>query len=512
MGQKCSSNKRNTSIPTRLFSSKLKARNSDSSDSTTCGRNDTLCVHPGMYIGNRNSDFNDHYIPSRILGSGAYGNVYLCTQIATGSERAVKVVDKTNITIESLEEKRLLKEVHYLKQLDHPNIARLHNFYEDSKAYYIVMDACYGGELFDEIISRQRFSECDSASLMKQILSGVCYLHKRNIVHRDLKPENILFETKERDSLIKIVDFGLSTHLTGYSLRERLGTAYYIAPEVLKKQYNEKCDIWSCGVILYILLCGYPPFGGSTDAAIIAKVESGKYRFPSREWSSISDEAIDLIRQMLTFDPQQRITAQEALQHPWISKANQPTIDVKCQSLALRNLRNFQKTQKLAESAILLMATRLTSAEETKELTRLFAELDINGDGHLEREELIQGYYKLMQAKHCVFMESSDIEKEVDEILAAVDFDNNGYIDYSEFVAGCMDKKKLLSEQHLRIAFETFDYDGSGSISKAELADIFGLADMTDDTYIALLGDIDANADGEVNFEEFVAMIKKICA
>nr|3DXN_A Chain A, Calmodulin-like domain protein kinase isoform 3 [Toxoplasma gondii] len=263
---------------------------------------------------------SDRYQRVKKLGSGAYGEVLLCKDKLTGAERAIKIIKKSSVTTTS-NSGALLDEVAVLKQLDHPNIMKLYEFFEDKRNYYLVMEVYRGGELFDEIILRQKFSEVDAAVIMKQVLSGTTYLHKHNIVHRDLKPENLLLESKSRDALIKIVDFGLSAHFeVGGKMKERLGTAYYIAPEVLRKKYDEKCDVWSCGVILYILLCGYPPFGGQTDQEILKRVEKGKFSFDPPDWTQVSDEAKQLVKLMLTYEPSKRISAEEALNHPWIVK------------------------------------------------------------------------------------------------------------------------------------------------------------------------------------------------
>ncbi|KFH09363.1 calcium-dependent protein kinase CDPK3 [Toxoplasma gondii MAS] len=241
-------------------------------------KRDSMPMTPGMYITQQKAHLSDRYQRVKKLGSGAYGEVLLCKDKLTGAERAIKIIKKSSVTTTS-NSGALLDEVAVLKQLDHPNIMKLYEFFEDKRNYYLVMEVYRGGELFDEIILRQKFSEVDAAVIMKQVLSGTTYLHKHNIVHRDLKPENLLLESKSRDALIKIVDFGLSAHFeVGGKMKERLGTAYYIAPEVLRKKYDEKCDVWSCGVILYILLCGYPPFGGQTDQEILKRVEKGKVR------------------------------------------------------------------------------------------------------------------------------------------------------------------------------------------------------------------------------------------
>lgn len=475
---------------------------------------DAMAMTPGMYIVQQRGHLSDRFQRVKKLGSGAYGEVLLCKDKQTGAERAIKIIKKSSVSAPS--SGALLDEVAVLKQLDHPNIMKLYEFFDDKRNYYLVMEVYRGGELFDEIISRQKFSEVDAAVIMKQVLSGVLYLHNHNIVHRDLKPENLLLESKAKDALIKIVDFGLSAHYeVGGKMRERLGTAYYIAPEVLRKKYDEKCDVWSCGVILYILLCGYPPFGGQTDQEILKRVERGKFSFEMPDWGHVSEEAKDLVRKMLTYDSSKRISAEECLAHPWIVKFSaQKDTDMSKHALtgALGNMKKFQSTQKLAQAAMLFMGSKLTTVEETKELTTIFRALDKNGDGQLDRKELIEGYRKLMEWKgESGEVDAATIESEVDQILATVDFDKNGYIEYSEFVTVCMDKQLLLSRERLLQAFQQFDSDGSGKITNDELAKLFGITAIDDKAWHEVLAETDKNNDGEVDFDEFVEMMQKIC-
>jgi calcium-dependent protein kinase len=224
-----------------------------------------LKMTPGMFVGGKEGRISDTYSLGKKLGDGAFGCVRVAKHKLTGIIRAVKTIDKTSVE-QSNDRDRLLSEVAVLKMLDHPNIMKLYEFYEDSKHYHLVMELYTGGELFDKVLELSHFSESLAADVMKQVLSGVTYCHKHQIVHRDLKPENLLLESKEKNAQIKIIDFGTSKVFAGEGgkkMNQKLGTPYYVAPEVLKRKYDEKCDVWSCGVILYILLVGYPPFAGT---------------------------------------------------------------------------------------------------------------------------------------------------------------------------------------------------------------------------------------------------------
>jgi calcium-dependent protein kinase len=209
---------------------------------------------------------------------GSYGEVKLAIHKKSKMKRAIKIIKKKSLPLD--ERTAMLNEVTLVKSIDHPNVLKIFDLYEDKHFFYIVSEYCAGGELYDRIKKVTNFSEKDAANYMRQILSAVTYLHDKGIVHRDLKAENILFETKEANSELKIIDFGISKRVEeGKMLSDRIGTPFYIAPEVLMKNYNEKCDVWSCGVILYILLCGYPPFNGGDDNSIFAAVKKGKFKF-----------------------------------------------------------------------------------------------------------------------------------------------------------------------------------------------------------------------------------------
>ena len=303
------------------------------------------------------------------------------------------------------------------------------------------------------------FSEAQAAYIMKQVFSCIFYCHSKSIVHRDLKPENLLIdkvvgEEKDPDKKrfkIKIIDFGTSGVFDpNDSLKEKIGTPYYIAPEVIKKKYNEKCDIWSCGVIMYLLLVGYPPFNGSSDKQIIQAVLRGEYSLDEPEWDEISDEAKNLIRRCLTKDIDKRISAGEALQHPWITKYGAEELMEKgAATKALSNLKNFRADQKLKQAALSFIVTQLMDKEETEYLEKVFKLLDEDGNGVLDKKEILNGW-----EKH--FGTPID-EEEVDRIFEKIDIDGSGEIDYSEFVMATMDQKKLLSQDKLKKAFQMFD-------------------------------------------------------
>ena len=265
---------------------------------------------------------SDDYKRVKFLGEGSYAAVYCVENKITGAKHAMKIIDKASSCSDETD-KEIFNEINILRTLDHPNILKIFEFYSTKESYSIVTELCKGGELFQEIVDKGPFSEIYSAYVMFQILSAINYCHGMKIVHRDLKPENILIVERDKNNFprVKIADFGTSKMFEkGVVQKKLVGSSYYIAPEVLKKHYDEKCDIWSCGVIMYILLSGRPPFAGDNDREIMDKVAKGKYDLETSPFDKLSGSAKDLIKKLLIMDPKKRISAQDSLLHPWFKE------------------------------------------------------------------------------------------------------------------------------------------------------------------------------------------------
>ncbi len=342
---------------------------------------------------------------------------------------------------------------------------------------------CKGGELFDEILQRGKFTERDAAVLMKQVLSCINYCHQANIVHRDLKPENILLEQNKEYDQIKIIDFGTSlVYDPNRNLDEKLGTPYYIAPEVLNKSYNEKCDVWSAGVITYILLSGMPPFNGQSDQDIMKKVREGVFSFEDRIWSTISDQAKAFIKSLLIYEPRQRPSAADALQHPWLASHASLQVDETMAMNALDNLQKFNSDVTLKMATYSFIASQLMSKQERDNLSKVFKAFDKNGDGKLSMEEVKSGYLD-----HYGRIMTDD---EVEDMFKAVDTDNSGFIDYTEFVVAATSQNTLNTKEKLSAAFKMFDKDGSGIISADEIREVLcfgGTNSLSDEQVNAII-------------------------
>jgi len=462
-----------------------------------------LNINFSSFINEKTGSYNVDYKLGGVLGTGAFAQVRKVTNRKTKAVRAMKVVEKKKVSTYE-EQRKFICEIQVLRQLDHPNILKLYEFYQDQKNYYIIIELCTGGELFDKIIEQGSLSEKEASYIMKQLLGAVVYAHNHNIVHRDLKPENILLDiTSDGGYNIKVIDWGTAKSFDPtQKMTEKFGTPYYIAPEVLAKSYNEKCDIWSCGVILFILLSGYPPFPGKNDKEIMKNVLKGEYSLESEEWKYASEEAKDLIRRMLSYDPTKRLSAKEALEHKWFEKVlTKEKVNKELIQHNLRNLKNFRAEQKLQQATFTFIASQLASKEEKQQLMETFKTLDKNGDGTLSRQEILDGYRQIM--------DEEDAEAEVNRIMAMVDIDKSGEIDYTEFIAATLDKKKMVSKERLEQAFNMFDKDGNGSITADELKEVLGgqLSNIDEGVWDEIVSEVDTNGDGQISLEEFTSMM-----
>ncbi|XP_053393033.1 calcium/calmodulin-dependent protein kinase type II delta 1 chain-like isoform X3 [Mercenaria mercenaria] len=272
-----------------------------------------------MAVQNSTSKFNDIYELKEELGKGAFSIVRRCVQKSTGLEFAAKIINTKKLS--ARDHQKLEREARICRLLKHPNIVRLHDSIQDDGFHYLVFDLVTGGELFEDIVAREFYSEADASHCMQQILESVNYCHMHGIVHRDLKPENLLLASKAKGAAVKLADFGLAIEVQGdqQAWFGFAGTPGYLSPEVLRKDpYGKPVDVWACGVILYILLVGYPPFWDEDQHRLYAQIKVGAYDYPSPEWDTVTPEAKNLINSMLTVNPSKRITAQEALKHPWI--------------------------------------------------------------------------------------------------------------------------------------------------------------------------------------------------
>lgn len=453
------------------------------------------------FIVENHKKFTEVYKIGKTLGTGGFGEVRLVIHRLTNQERAVKIFRKAHDFAGAYS--KVKSEIEIMKKLCHPIIVKIYEYFEDEKRVYLILEKCDGGELFEEVFKRKFLSENIAALISKQLFSVVSYLHDKNIAHRDIKPENILLEEREDFVNIKIIDFGAAVSFTPKTkMIEMIGSPFYIAPEVANYNYNEKCDEWSCGVILYILLSGVPPFPGNTNEEIIARIKKGFYSFDQPIWGQISNDAKDLIQKLLC-PVRSRISAKEALLHPWIqSQASYPKPNTSFFNSVVDNLKTFHSKSKLKDAISVFITSQVITTHDTKELRELFKTIDANGDGKLSKEEIKDGL-KMYQG-----IDAPD--EYVDKIICEVDTDGDGYVDYDEFIKATLNENVIYSKGNLKKAFDLFDLDGSGKISLNELNFVFVDKMVDKQILVDFIKEADVNSDGEIDFDEFCSFITKI--
>ncbi|CDY40789.1 BnaC02g41580D [Brassica napus] len=473
----------------------------------------------------RTKNLKDDYLLGRVLGQGQYGTTFLCTHNETGQKLACKTIPKRKLLRQEHFD-RVLREIQIMHHLsEYANVVRIHSTYEDDTSVHLVMELCEGGELFERIAKKGHHSEREAAKLTKTIVAVVEACHSLGVMHRDLKPENFLFSSCDEDSSLKSIDFGLSVFCKpgafdslpplvklnsvegsisssstspSAAFSKLVGSACYVAPEVLRRHYGRECDVWSAGVILYMLLCGFPPFNAGTDRGIFRKILQGKLDFETDPWPSISESAKDLIKKMLESDPKRRLTAHQVLCHPWIVD-DTVAPDKPLDFAVVSRLKRFSAMNKLKKMALRVVAERL-SEEEIGGLKELFKMIDTDNSGTITFEEL-------KDSVRCVGSEL--VESEIQELLEAADVDESGTIDYGEFLAATIHLNKLEKEENLMAAFTFFDKDASGCITFDELQQAWKQFGIKDSHLEEMIKDIDDDNDGQINYGEFVAMMRK---
>ncbi|GMH39496.1 hypothetical protein BSKO_07394 [Bryopsis sp. KO-2023] len=440
-------------------------------------------------------DIAEHYDLRDVLGKGNYGTTRIAVDKKTKRRFACKTISKRKLACqEDVDDvKREIELLHHLG--GHQNVIGFKGVFEDRTKIHLVMELCTGGELFDRIVDRGHYSEKDAAQVVRSMLRVVAHCHNLGVIHRDLKPENFLLADRSDNAELKAIDFGLSVYFKeGEKLKELAGSAFYIAPEVLRKNYSKECDIWSCGIILYILLSGMPPFFGNSENQIFESIMKDPLDLKSDPWPGISDAAKDVVKKMLVHDPSKRATADEVLQHEWM-RENGVASDKPLGNTFLERIKGFAQMNKLKKEALMVIAKNLPK-EEIEGLKQMFQSLDVTGKGVIPVGELRKG----LQSKGKI------PEAEMELLLKNIDVDGNGLIDYEEFLAATLNTMKLDNEDQLVKAFEHFDKDGSGTITKDELMAIFRNCDY-DIEIEKVLKEVDKDGDGQIDFEEFKAMM-----
>lgn len=443
------------------------------------------------------------------LGSGSFGVVnkgmdIRSKGIVVAPIVAIKTIPKKKVS----DQKKLKAEFNVLRQLDHAHICKAYEFYEDHRNIYLVMDICSGGTLLETLCKQRKFSESDASNVMKQILSPLAYLHQSNFVFRDLKTENVMFAAPSTDGKIgcvKLIDFGLCCPFDrGTKICKAAGTPYSVAPELVTApvQYDQKCDAWSAGVVMYILLSGQYPFNGKTKDELLHKIRREPVSFKDKRWKKISREAKMLIAELLRKNAEARCEVITALSHAWIQSETQlPEENIMAE--VVDSMTHFQGLNMLQKAAITALAWR-ASDDDTVHLRQIFESIDRDGNGYVTVEELRNAF------------EQAGVKVGVDlgALAMQAGTDGNDTIEYTEFIAAAIDKRKMIKEEAVWEAFKIFDQDGSGTVTKKELLKI--LTGRTSDkirqvhgdkAIDCFLGEYDVSGDDVIDFDEFMQML-----
>ena len=490
----------------------------------------------------------DNYEEVEDLGCGTFGLVKKVILKSRRDFRAMKIINKSNV-VEGVDNSEILNEFNILRNLDHPNIMKIYEFYEDKDNYYLITEFFDQGDLYNKLVKLKYMTEVIVKFLMSQILNAVAYLHSKKILHGDIKMENILLYTtqtgkgrkrftilskdtknkgiqkemnnfsKKRDFSpltksilenmtnyeIKLIDFGCSKIFNkkkNKTLSGIIGTSMYCSPEVVDDKYDEKSDEWACGVLMYILLSGSTPFQGITEEEIFSNIKKGKFNFNKPEFKYVSDNCKDLICNLLEYYPEDRISAFEALQHPFFTENFNPNLALthnKDLSI-LTNLLHVKTIGKFQETIVAYLTINFIDKDEEKKLREIFRYMDTQS----------KNYLNINDFRNCLKSNDYDIsDEEIKHIIGTMDSDHNGHVEYQEFLRTLCDKDKLFSEDNLKCAFNYLDEEKKGIIVWDNINKIiFHNKDLKSELIDEYLSQIGISRDDQIDFNKFCYIMK----
>ena len=490
----------------------------------------------------------DNYVLIKELGQGTFGTVQKVMLKSRRVYRAMKIINKSNV-VEGVNDSEILNEINILKNLDHPNIMKIYEFYEDKDNYYIITEFFDQGDLFTKLLKIGYMNEVIVKFLMSQILNAVAYLHSKKVLHGDIKMENILLyttasgndqkrftvlssdikKTKFKKNIdnyyknhienpmiknffddisnyeVKLIDFGCSklfSKKTHKNLSGVIGTSMYCSPEVIDNKYDEKSDEWACGVLMYILLSGTVPFKGETEEEIFSNIKKRNINFNKPEFKFVSNSAKNLISKLLEYYPEYRISASDALKHSFFTENFNPNLCLTYHKdlSILTNLIHVKSIGKFQETIIAYLAMNFIDKDEEKKLREVFRFCDRKNKNYLSLDDIKYGL-------NCINYNIS--ENEIEHIFEIIDSDRNGYIEYQEFLRILCDKDKLFSEENLKCAFNLLDEEKKGIIVWDNINKfIFNGQNLKSDLIDEYLNQIGLTRDSEINFDKFCEIMK----
>ena len=464
----------------------------------------SIPVSQNLLIMEQKGNPSDKYVKGEKIGSGSFGTVYEAKNLIFNNTVAMKVITKSD----GMDSEYIKNELDILKKLSHPNIVRIYEFYESENDYYLINEFCNGGELYN-YINKTKLNEQQLSIIFYQVFSGLCYLHENDVLHRDMKPENILISKKEIDLLtneeyfwIQIIDFDCAK-IFEQNKKDNIivGSIYYLAPEVLNREYNEKCDTWSVGVILYMFLVGKPPFNGLNNDEIINSIKTKEYDENNEKLIQASPEVRDLIKGLLNKNTDERFSAKQALNHQWFKKFNGRKLfeNFKNEDIQhfIDNLFNYTFHSKIQQLVIAFLVHNLPTSDSSRNILKLYRYFNTSGDCKLTKNELINGLSK--------YRDEVEVRRKVGTLFLLLDADNNGFIEFEEFLRACIDKKEILTEEYLKYAFKFLDKNDNGSLTVQQICSTFLISGnkMFEIALSKDINDVDEDGDGNINFPEF---------
>lgn len=461
----------------------------------------------------------NNYKRGQLLGKGAYGNVYESRSPIFNNKVAMKIINKNKVDYDenNIDNDYIKSEINILRKLSHPNIVRIYEFYESDNCFYLINEFCQFGEL-SNYLKINTLSETQICVIFYQVLSGLIYLHENHILHGDLKPENILIssieknlETNEDYAWIKIIDFGTAKIFKKKINKgdDIVGTLYFISPEMFSfdyDKYDEKCDIWSLGVIFYLTITKKYPFRGRNEDETIKLIMDNSYNYDENALDC-SDELKDLIKQLLMKNPNQRPSAKEALNHKWFKKYNGRRLFTNFKKEEMKpfidNLLNFSFS-KLHQLVFAFLVHNLTETESIQKILKLYRYFNESGNCKLSKEELKKGLLE--------FKSQEEIEEKIDNLFKELDADNNGTVEFEEFLRACIDKKEIINDKYLSYAFNFLDKNDRKFLSLEEIISAFVNEDnkKLKDDMINILVSKGYDKNGLIGFEDFKTLINSL--
>ncbi|OMJ69065.1 hypothetical protein SteCoe_33318 [Stentor coeruleus] len=448
--------------------------------------------------------FRSQYKLGSSLSSNPRSGICKVTHLETGEKRVARIVTKSSRDYR-IYEHRIRSEISIHLALDHQNIVGINEFFHDTTHIYLIIQKVSGISMYNRLLKDGLHSEQNCAIYMQQVFSVLRYLHKKKITFRDIKLENLMFSNSSNSSELRLVNFHLARILQpGEILTEKVGSPYYLAPEVINGNYTEKCDLWSAGVLLYVLLCGNSPFTGKTERKINESILRGNFEFSGNVWNGVSDMAKDLINQLLRVNPDDRMPIKDVIKHPWLSSViiKSPSREDSAQYLV--NLASFQSQLEIKKVFLKYISTFFLTNEERDDLFELFNYFDTDKNGIISRSELKDGFYRLFGTR------IKKLDSEIDRIIEEIDLDKSGEICYNEFVAAAMGKQKLMAKARMQAVFNSIDKNSNGKIEIDEIREALTYFTKNESVeWEELIRQCDLNGDGVIDLKEFITLMLK---